>query len=488
MILIHTLLVLLLAVFAPAASENTIDVLVNINSDNGEDIAACDPSLPAESRACNLRSAIYYCHDYTPAVACVISFIPDMIISMNAPSVDFKMRGGYGGSNLTIQGQGTVINSAYGNDDRFLEVGDAASMTFVMKHVQLSGFSYMKGSAGCLLVSDIKSLLLENVTFLNNSAMRAGALVSYIIEKAVFKDCRFANNSAMHDGGAVVVVNDFYGNVEVDGCEFTGNNAGLPKGRDIAFDSSGAAIYIADHSSDIYIYNSTFTDNVHTLRGGAVGLGAAVEDVTIRNCQFFNNGAGYHGGALYAETGSLNLLIQRTLFEKNYAFDGGATHISGAEFPVTVESDFIENFAEFDGGAQYFDETEGLVSADNRYIGNSGGRGGAITVDSDCFITNIVRCHFEDNTAIQYGGAFASVTANVFTTIFNSTFVHNKASLYSGGAVTFIDYHYSINIANCNFTFNEATEGMHIIASYCLLFLYIKMFIEKILFCFLLIY
>lgn len=446
---------------------NVVDILVNIGSDNTDNSTACDPTIELAVRECNLRSAIYYCNDYTSVgVNCVVSFLPNMSITIDSPTIDIAHRGVvYSGTNLTISGRDTMVAAAPGNNVPFLDVGSSDFLTFIMENIQLSDFNFQAGVGGCLQVGNIKSLQLENVTFVNNSAISGGAVFVNNVEQTKFKNCVFKNNSANEDGGGLEVLNDLISSAttEIDNCLFTGNVAGFCDDEVvdgyITCPSSGAAIHIAEFTTNILIANSTFTFNVANLHGGAVGIGLNVDHVTILNCQFLHNKADSRGGAVYSEGFGYYLLIKESLFVNNYAHNGGATYAVNVDMPITVKSEFINNIAFFDGGAQYLNGVDGAVTADNQYIGNSAERGGAIVHNSEILVSNIVSCNFEGNTAVQYGGAFASLSVNVFTTFVNLTFVRNRCTAFSGGAVAFLDYHYSVDIFSSKFLYNEADEG-----------------------------
>ena len=85
---------------------------------------------------------------------------------------------------------------------------------------------------------------------------------------------------------------------------------------------------------------SSLRNVVYDLSGGAV----YADDVTATNfasCEFADNDAGWHGGALYLKG---NASFTSSTFTDNSARSGGAVYTSGDRVPFT-ECTFTENAA-----------------------------------------------------------------------------------------------------------------------------------------------
>jgi predicted outer membrane repeat protein len=206
----------------------------------------------------------------------------------------------------------------------------------------------------------------------------------------------FINNTAMY-GGAIFCNNTCY----IQGCVFIWNNA-----------SNGGAI----NSVDAHILSSTFLFNSVNYNGGAV---FSSNQTFIRNSLFISNNASIAGA----------------VFSQNYI--------------NIINSSFITNKALYTGGAVYTNDLANVSQSlfkNNTADSNSGG---AIFSSEN---VNILSSTFADNTAKSNGGA---VSANNYCYINNSTFTHNFASLWYGGAVKSS----MLNIEYSNFTKNIASYG-----------------------------
>ncbi|MBE6500496.1 MAG: hypothetical protein E7Z80_08145, partial [Methanobrevibacter thaueri] len=242
-----------------------------------------------------------------------------------------------------------------------------------------------------------KEIVCGNLTFINNSATRSGAI--YLIVNAFeFKDMVFINNSAM-EGGAIYIPTD---NMKVSNCNFTGNSAEL-----------GGAIYIA--SKSITISNNSFTKN-YAFNGGAIYMPPSNNGIDIKYSSFDENYVSNEGGAIYAgNKGSGSWHIHDCNFTKNYAeVDGGAVYIANEEQKI-INCRFDENLADGNGGCVYIMESIKLTDIQTSIFENShAGNGGAIYCNAGTYSTSLVvdNCDFINNTAHYNGGAILYLTKN----------------------------------------------------------------------------
>jgi predicted outer membrane repeat protein len=215
-------------------------------------------------------------------------------------------------------------------------------------------------------------------------------------------------NGAVPDGGAGIYVkapdNGQYCNLYIYGCNFSGNKD---------YKVEGGAIY-AMNLTEVYIEQSSFTDNM------AYGVGGAVSScgrLTVAGSIFKNNSTKKgSGGAVGVSTllgNDVKGVLHDSYFENNYAVGSGgafATYDGQIEISRCI---FKNNKCKQLGGAvvSMANRTNMLIQgssfSNNESLSNYGG---AINAD-DAKSLEIVGCRFVDNKA--YRKAFALSCANV---------------------------------------------------------------------------
>jgi serine/threonine protein kinase len=232
--------------------------------------------------------------------------------------------------------------------------------------------------------------------------------------------------------------------------------------------------FAVTNSTLVVFENLNFYNNSALFGAGISAVGSSLK---IYNCEFINNFAGYHGGAL--SVGQTDILVSSSRFINNTASSirqqltasGGAIFSVGVSTNHTkvVDSIFINNTADHNGGAVSLEPgtnipqfTSGTVYFKQcQFVGNVATgvgsclsttscitSGGAIYVTSANF--SVVGSYFEQNRAyttstidLAEGGAIFSTnllgskgTARSMSRISHSTFVKNSAWGY-GGAIYF---------------------------------------------------
>lgn len=200
----------------------------------------------------------------------------------------------------------------------------------------------------------------------------------------------------------------------LDGFTITGGSA-----------THGAGLYHKDTSGSPTILNCTFEDNTAPSIAGAIYIWSDV--CRIENCIFRNNTSPITGG-VYSRYG--HTTISQCTFENNTAEteDGGA--VRSYQQRLTIE--------------------------DSTFIGNAAlvGRGGAVSIEDTASSSNIERCWFEGNSAVN-GGAVAAQTTG-YGWLADCVLIDNSAT--TGGALyAFGDD--SIYVYNSTLLRNEATSG-----------------------------
>ena len=180
-----------------------------------------------------------------------------------------------------------------------------------------------EGSA-IVITDNARYVEFENVTFENITSNGNGACI-YIDSKEGrqtslnFTNCRFSNCSSKENGGAIYIDGD---NVNIGFENTVASNCSSNMGGFMHIDGLGAFIdgndstVIQDCSaeyggaicvkgknvkSNVLIENLSFVSNKSKRNGGAVCVFAHAKEVEIKFCNFYGNGAGYSGGAAFAD-------------------------------------------------------------------------------------------------------------------------------------------------------------------------------------------
>lgn len=252
-------------------------------------------------------------------------------------------------------------------------------------------------------------------------------------------------------------------NVTIEDSYFSGNEA-----------YQAAAVGV--DTSVVEIHNCTFRHNIAEYFGGAIGVGDVLlgdgpGTLHVSESYFFDNEAGYGGGAGVADT--LNTLeIERCLFEKNLTVEDSLVALGsggGALYnPAFVsESYFIENKANTYSGAIMLSDS-GIVQSSVFYRNRGVVSGGAVTlygpVSKDSPKDSIIQFNtFVDNTSAQgasiyyYDADFLLLASNVFyNNIVNETNFCN-AEVIGSVEVTHSDFYSTYSNPNSSGCF-DSTE------------------------------
>ena len=279
--------------------------------------------------------------------------------------------------------------------------------------------------------------ILENITFIDNVAIRNGGGVSSYESSMDIINCRFSSNMAGRHGGSLVLDD---GTFSITNTSFNNNTAWR----------SGGAVEV--WNSTITITNVTLNSNVATNGGGvdadesivvivssyfsynrAGSDGGALDvwnsTITITDANLISNSAtGYGGGVGVSES---TACIVNGYFSNNTASrDGGAVNIWNSSITI-INVTLNRNIATNHGGGVAVSDS--VILTTNSYFSNNtaGHEGGGVAVfESTSYLEDTI---FDTNSAGRYGGAIN--TWRTFVTTDNSVFVNNTAGL-SGGAFT----------------------------------------------------
>ena len=274
--------------------------------------------------------------------------------------------------------------------------------------------------------------ILENITFIENVAIRNGGGVALFESSINIVNCRFSSNMAGRNGGSVVLDE---GTFSITNSSFNNNTAWR----------SGGAVQV--WKSTITTFNS---NNATSRNGGGIDFSEGI--TSIANSYFSGNTAGREGGAV--DFWNSTITVTNVTFNSNNAIGSNGGGVDIAESVVTItNSHFSNNTAgQNGGGLRTYEST--LCLEDTVFNTNmAGSYGGAVytwrtfvTADNNSFI---------NNTAGLSGGAFTNYNGRA---IVSSSVFTSNTGLTSGGSISI--YNSSANITNNTFAYNVAnTDG-----------------------------
>jgi hypothetical protein len=249
---------------------------------------------------------------------------------------------------------------------------------------------------------------------------------------------------------------------------FAGFGEPIPDERDVAAHETilsgdiGAAADNSDNSCHIVLGTDNATLDGFTVTGGnAGGTGYyygdkgggmhndTVNGLTIANCTFLGNSAGFDGGAMWNQAVD-DLVITDCTFSGNSAGrSGGGMHNYYSPTPTITNCSFSGNSAADEGGGMSNTESYPAV-ASCTFSGNSASRGGGMyNWNSSATVTN---CIFSGNSATSGGGMHND---GLPPSVTNCTFSGNSAS--QGGGMS--NLHSSPAVMNSVLWGNTATTG-----------------------------
>jgi len=382
---------------------------------------------------------------------------------------------------VTIQGTGGVVTlktDAPDSEYRLFNIEVDGEKEIRLANLILSGGDiskeedeYEEGEDGGIIflyntVFDIQdnliwaTLSLDNVTFQNAKARQGGAISTdeYLGGWNIdLKNTVFTDNRALYQGGALSLKNS---NLTINGGSFTRNAAGwIEEYPPYMYVNGvgGGAIFASyeeipvedpgDWESKLFHYKFDKVDfdhnHAYTGEGGAVCLKNIT--LTMRDCKFNENQAGYDvdylsaegiGGGLYmsSDYGVSNLNISGTHFNRNKAIirRGGAMSIENAIMEMKdthFDSNESGQGAALNYVLEYSDCTENkpvMLIENNTFNENN-----AFLPGYDMYRANGGAINFEVNYYIDYE-AENPIPVDV---VFRDSKFNKNTSSYNGGAV-----------------------------------------------------
>ena len=323
--------------------------------------------------------------------------------------------------NLTISG---------GNETNILWMGGVdEELKLSVKNLNLADSYYEAEAGGAIYAQENSTVEIDNVNFTGNvsdgAAVHAQQGSTITVNNSDFTDNDGASISDKeYSTGAISLF--AFGELRVTDSNFDGNKG-----------FNGGAIHVT--SSDLYVENSTFTNNDSTPGKDRInyipGAGGAIyaDAATVPNDEKFYGLLPEHELEGEAEGGVIS--INNSHFEGNKASgQGGALALWGySQDQVIVTNNTIV-------------DNEVIKNKDNMAEGGGVWLMGYGTVDNNTIA---------NNTSEDLGGGLF-IWGEVPTTVSNTTFSGNEAA--KGGAIYSDIWDTQLNIDNVNFDNNSASD------------------------------
>lgn len=361
---------------------------------------------------------------------------------------------------LSERVQGKIIGTFFDNNT----LGNGASLVSVMDSADFSMEQSILHHCDCsqslLYFGGVGSVAIDRCEFYDNtgSVLRATEEAAATVSHSSFRDnTADLGGAVFFEGMSKLVISD---------CVFQGNRA-----------TKGGSLY-GRETSEAIINNSTFDSNVAVWEGGACFYRDATT-TSLANVSFVNNTA-FSGAAVSFNGEWLNL--NNSFLGDNFAQSGGAVLLAGSGASELAHCHFRGNSAAQEGGALSVSDRTTLTMVNSNVEENSAPRGGGISLSGSCnfFLSG---GHIHNNVATQVGGAiFQTVATRLWihgTKVINntaengggvyaqamsleivdSTFEHNMAREWGGGAKIILMPGSLSAITNSTFRSNQALKG-----------------------------
>ena len=352
--------------------------------------------------------------------------------------------------NFVLNGNGHTIDAK--NQSRIFNI---TANNVTLTNLILTGGNSEKGGA----IYTTESLILNNVTFIDNYATKEGGAIELLSDNVLnINNSKFIDNY----GGAGSSIYVEKGKLNLYNTEFT-SDAHAKRGQIIIKEAEGYvdnvtfANIVSDYTPAIYmekskaltILNSKFINLAANISSGAIGLKSGGV-LYIRNCEFINVTSAKNAGAILADIpggdnlSPGNVTILDTVFRNASSGFGGAYIQFGGKLIIN-NTEFTNCHATYNGGAVYISYVDSAEINDCNFTSNGVDiiegyptYGGAMVIDMSTISINDSR--FINNTA-SAGNAIYAYDGSY--NIRNSLFENNTNPIY-----TFFDKQSNIDETN----------------------------------------
>lgn len=320
----------------------------------------------------------------------------------------FEMTGGTIANNTANNGGGIYFDCGTWNDYTKITISGGTFDGNTAK--TCSGAVHYVGNTSA---NDTDEIKLYGFTMKNNQAYTYGAIYCQrgsnknypLILGDETKKTIFSGNRSRYSYSIGLIYNEYGGTLGIlaQNVEIKENTSDITTGS-LYLKSQKVIV----NNFDVHHNNSKGTDAALIVSGG---------EVLVENSRFHHNtsrtsSAGLVIGNPENAISAGDKLIKDCVFYENTA-SSGAGLWDASFYDTTYENcEFYNNYARENGTFMF--------------SGNSGGK---------IRTKNINHCHFHDNRALGYGGAFATSGFNYAAVVFNHTVLENNSASSRGGAI-----------------------------------------------------
>ncbi len=297
---------------------------------------------------------------------------------------------GNAANNLIINGNNFTISrdSGAGQFRIFFFSGNA---DITINDLTISGGDVDTGLAqgGAIYATTLSSLILNNVTFDNNTAVEGGAVYVSMDSSPnlnfVINGSTFSNNSSSGDGGVLYIKNPLNTlNTTISDSTFEYNWSG----------GDGGAIF-ADNLDSLNISTSYFTRNGASAGGNGLYLNGSTS-ASVDNSYFYFNVGSFTGGVFYV-TADADLSVSSSTLEANHSGYGGVFYLIDGSELTAYNSTFRGNTGGNKGGVIYSHQDSSMSPNLINFYHNTGSSN---TAGSDASST-LFNCIFDVDSCIS---------------------------------------------------------------------------------------
>lgn len=233
-----------------------------------------------------------------------------------------------GSSKLTIDNSKFTDNQAKRGEGGAIYQNSNSELKITDSKFEKNHCTYKIGSGGAIYQHESGNIILDGVSFIENSALsKGGAIYQYSYGTMTILNSNFTSNTAPESGGAIA--NKLAKNLIINDTSFSNGESNF-----------GGAIYSENNAE---LNRCNFTKNVATTSGGAI---LSPTNLVVNSCNFIENTAQY-GGAIVDYTGHSNntgnMAITNSNFTKNYASSNAATLYVKYFALVTLEDNVFDS-------------------------------------------------------------------------------------------------------------------------------------------------
>ncbi|MFK7779160.1 MAG: choice-of-anchor Q domain-containing protein, partial [Gimesia sp.] len=344
---------------------------------------------------------------------------------------------------LTIAGLGADQLTLDGNGDSrifFVDDGDAD----ITINVEINGLTVTNGYAdyGGAILSHENLSLSNSEIYLNEASVSGGGL--YHKDGLLsLTNCYFVRNVALQNGGAINALNS---SVIINDSIFSNNSAQF-----------GGALFVTALQipmPEIFIQNSTFTENTALNSGGAIYSGNSI--IYIEDSVISKNSADSKGGGLDNSRG--HMTVKNSTVTENIAMESGGGIYTGYGVISVINSTIFQNSAIESGGGIF-------SSGGNINLTNSTLSGNSANLDGGGVYLSGSRLLYRSSPAILFCGTtllIPDVMSSLITSSLSpsvSDIVELRLSSFSPPLRTIETFRPKFNIENCTIVNNSALRS-----------------------------